>query len=98
MSARTLTQEIAHQRAKHGWSLSDLARALGCSVVMVSDLERGNRRPTAEMTNRLADALGLRRAHLQRLAAQDRGTVTVEWAELTNRSQGEILNVLAQKE
>jgi transcriptional regulator with XRE-family HTH domain len=69
-------EALRRQRRKAGKTLGDLARLLGVSVVYVSDVERGNRRPLSnERILRVADFLDADPTPLIDMAARERGVI-----------------------
>ena len=69
-------EALRRQRRKAGKTLGDLARLLGVSVVYVSDVERGNRRPLSnERILRVADFLDTDPTPLIDMAARERGVI-----------------------
>jgi transcriptional regulator with XRE-family HTH domain len=69
-------EALRRHRRKAGKTLGDLARLLGVSVVYVSDVERGNRRPLSnERILRVADFLDADPTPLIDMAARERGVI-----------------------
>ncbi len=50
---------IKRRRGARDLTQGELAEAVGCSLVTIQKLERGRRRPSHQMLNRLADVLGI---------------------------------------
>lgn len=55
----TIGDRLRAARVERGWSQSDLARAAGCSVSRVSQIERGLVQYGAGALHRMAQALGV---------------------------------------
>ncbi len=67
---------LRKQRRKADKTLGDLARLLGVSVVFLSDVERGNRKPLGnERIVKIADFLGQDPTTLMEAADQERGFI-----------------------
>jgi transcriptional regulator with XRE-family HTH domain len=67
---------LRQQRRKADKTLGDVARLLGVSVVFLSDVERGNRRPLSnERLIRIAEFLGQDPAPLIEAADRERGFI-----------------------
>jgi len=63
-------------RRKANRTLGDVARLLGVSVVYLSDIERGNRRPLSrERILRVADFLEIEPTELMEAADRERGVI-----------------------
>lgn len=51
---KTFTKEsIRHLRLRLGWTQSDLARNVGCSIQIIEDLEKGHLIPEAALASEL---------------------------------------------
>lgn len=48
---------LRHERDARGWTMEDLADAINSAQSVISNLERGKRRPSPEMVERLVHAL-----------------------------------------
>lgn len=67
---------LRHERRKAGKTLGDIARLLDFSVVFLSDVERGNRRPLGnERILRIASFLGQDPTPLIAAADRERGFI-----------------------
>lgn len=67
---------LRKQRRQADKTLGDLAKVLGLSVVFISDVERGNRKPFSnERILRIAEFLCLPPAPLMEAADQERGFI-----------------------
>jgi transcriptional regulator with XRE-family HTH domain len=67
---------LRQQRRKADKTLGDISRLLGVSVVFLSDVERGNRRPlTNERILKIAEFLDLDPTMLMEAADQERGFI-----------------------
>ncbi len=67
---------LRQQRRKADKTLGDVARLLGVSVVFLSDVERGNRRPLGnERLIRIGELLGVDPAPLIEAADRERGFI-----------------------
>ena len=59
-------------------TMKDLAKALGVSIVYISDIELGHRNPpTGEKLDKMADFLGVSRDDITEWAARERGYVEI---------------------
>ena len=60
-------------------SMRDLAAAVGVSVVYISDIELGHRKPPSDdKLNKIADFLGLDRGDIAELAMRERDYVEID--------------------
>jgi len=67
---------LRQQRRKADKTLGDVAKLLGVSVVFLSDVERGNRRPLGnERLIRIAEFIGVNPAPLIEAADRERGFI-----------------------
>ena len=72
---------LRRHRRQAGKTLGDLARLLGISIVYVSDVERGNRRPLSNARIlKAAGFLGADPGHLIRAADRERGFIEYDMA------------------
>ena len=55
----SISRRVREERAKRGWTLAQLGERAGISRAMISKIERAERRPTAVLLARLADAMAL---------------------------------------
>ena len=73
---------LRRHRREAGKTLGDLARLLGVSIVYISDVERGNRRPLSnERILKIAEFLGVKPRHLIKAADRERGFIEYDMAE-----------------
>lgn len=73
---------LRRHRREAGKTLGDLARLLGVSIVYISDVERGNRRPLSnERILKIAEFLGVQPRHLIKAADRERGFIEYDMAE-----------------
>lgn len=59
MSIVTIGQKIRDARHARGKSLAVVASTAGCSIIAVSEIERGIANPTIGLLQRVAGAVGL---------------------------------------
>jgi transcriptional regulator with XRE-family HTH domain len=89
MKVRDLGRFIREQRSQVGMSLRKLAAAAGVSNPYLSQIERGLRRPSAEILNQIAKALRISAETLYVKAGildERKGTEDVVAAIMTDRS------------
>lgn len=73
---------LRRHRREAGKTLGDLARLLGVSIVYISDVERGNRRPLSnERILKIAEFLGVKPRYLIKAADRERGFIEYDMAE-----------------
>ena len=74
----TFGQRIRRIREQSKKSMRDLAKALGVSIVYISDIELGHRNPpTGEKLDKIADFLQLDRKDVAEWAMQERGYIEI---------------------
>lgn len=66
----SMMSKLEYYRRKRGKTIEEVAAAAGCSLSMVSMVERGIRRPSPALAGRLCDAIGIGRREWKSL--QDR--------------------------
>ena len=75
---------LRRQRREANKTLGDLARILGTSVVYVSDVERGNRKPFSnDRIIRIGVELGVDPMEMIRAAEDERGTIEYDISDVS---------------
>lgn len=65
MEAEQWGRRIRAFRKLKGFTQAELAKSLGISLSVLGEIERGNRRPTGQLINQVADILGVDVAELE---------------------------------
>lgn len=68
-----INEALALARMYWGYSQSEMAKALGMSQAMVSEIERGAKSVTMETLDRYSEALGVRKSQLMFFAEEIEG-------------------------
>lgn len=86
---QTFSKELRKLRIDHELRLADLSAKTGVSVTMLSAIETGERKPSTEFVDTVADKLKLsddQRSALHVLAAKERRQVSVPVDEADEKS------------
>ncbi len=71
MDPYRLANRIRSFRKLKGYTQSDFAKKLGVSLVVLGEIERGNRPPKAQMLDLISNALGITTAELTDFGQQE---------------------------
>jgi transcriptional regulator with XRE-family HTH domain len=100
---KQFSEYLKQHRAKAGLTMRGLADKLGISVSFISDMEKGNRLPSAWLAEAITKAFGMSEAeavHMYDLLAEEKGGVPDDIIRmlLANKERyGEIREYLRRK-